>query len=77
MRRPLIFLIKVDQYTISPLLGPHCRFVPTCSEYAVEAITRFGVFRGSYLGVVRVLKCHPWHPGGLDPVPSRQNSLRE
>lgn len=77
MRRLLIILVRIYQYTISPLLGPHCRFLPTCSEYTVEAINRFGVLRGGWLGLRRLLKCHPWHSGGLDPVPQSEKSLRE
>ncbi|WYV64014.1 membrane protein insertion efficiency factor YidD [Salmonella enterica subsp. enterica serovar Infantis] len=65
----LIALIRVYQRLISPLLGPHCRFTPTCSSYGIEALRRFGVIKGSWLTVKRVLKCHPLHPGGDDPVP--------
>ncbi|MDU3908051.1 MAG: membrane protein insertion efficiency factor YidD [Citrobacter portucalensis] len=62
--RVLIALIRVYQRLISPLLGPHCRFTPTCSSYGIEALRRFGVIKGSWLTVKRVLKCHPLHPGG-------------
>ncbi|MBK1722071.1 membrane protein insertion efficiency factor YidD [Thiocystis violacea] len=76
MRRFLIGLIKIYQYLISPLLGPHCRFYPSCSHYAVEAIERHGIFHGSYLAVRRLSRCHPWHPGGIDPVPhERQTTI--
>ncbi|WXT73884.1 membrane protein insertion efficiency factor YidD [Salmonella enterica subsp. enterica serovar Infantis] len=68
----LIALIRVYQRLISPLLGPHCRFTPTCSSYGIEALRRFGVIKGSWLTVKRVLKCHPLHPGGDDPVPPGQ-----
>lgn len=61
--------IKGYQYTLSPLLGPTCRFYPSCSEYAYQAIQRYGACKGSYLAVKRILKCHPFHPGGYDPVP--------
>ena len=69
MRTLAIFLIRVYQWTISPLLGPNCRFYPSCSQYAAEAIDRFGVLRGAWLAVKRIGRCHPWHPGGYDPVP--------
>ena len=62
-------LIRVYQYTLSPLLGPSCRFYPSCSEYAHQAITRHGPLRGLLLAVKRILRCHPFHPGGVDPVP--------
>ncbi|WP_422028120.1 membrane protein insertion efficiency factor YidD [Pyruvatibacter mobilis] len=62
-------LIWVYRNAISPLLGPRCRHVPTCSDYAQEAITRFGVWRGGWLAVSRILRCHPWGTQGLDPVP--------
>ncbi|MBK1645026.1 membrane protein insertion efficiency factor YidD [Thiocapsa imhoffii] len=75
MRRVLIALIRAYQYLISPLLGPHCRFHPSCSHYAVEAIERHGLGYGLYLAIRRVSRCHPWHEGGFDPVPTeRQNS---
>ena len=69
MRTLLITLIRAYQLLISPLLGNHCRFYPSCSQYAREAIERHGVLRGSGLAVRRLLRCHPWHPGGVDPVP--------
>jgi putative membrane protein insertion efficiency factor len=65
----LIALIGVYRRLISPLLAPHCRFVPSCSEYAVMALQRHGLVRGVYLAVRRLLRCHPFHPGGFDPVP--------
>jgi len=67
--RFLIFLLRAYQHTLSPLLGPCCRFHPSCSEYAVQSLARFGVLRGSWLTVRRLSRCHPLHPGGLDPVP--------
>jgi putative membrane protein insertion efficiency factor len=65
----LIVLIRVYQQTFSILLGPACRFTPTCSSYALLAIQRFGMIRGIRLAARRILKCHPLHPGGYDPVP--------
>src|SRR3954454_14847613 len=62
-------LIRIYQWTVSPLLGPTCRFHPSCSNYALEAINRFGMLRGGWLTVKRLGRCHPWHPGGFDPVP--------
>jgi len=69
MRRLVTGLIRGYQYAVSPLLGPACRFYPSCSQYALEAVERFGVVRGGYLAVRRLARCHPWHPGGFDPVP--------
>ncbi|WP_119630992.1 membrane protein insertion efficiency factor YidD [Methylocaldum marinum] len=71
MQAVLVFLIKLYQYLISPWVGQHCRFHPTCSSYALTAIRRFGSVRGSYLAVRRLLRCHPWHKGGIDPVPEQ------
>jgi len=70
----LIGLIRFYQLAVSPLLGPHCRFLPTCSQYAVEAIRRHGAVRGTALALGRIARCHPWHPGGVDPVPSTGTS---
>lgn len=61
-------LIRLYQRWISPLLGPRCRFYPSCSAYAAEAIARYGFWRGSWLSARRLVRCHPWHPGGYDPV---------
>jgi hypothetical protein len=69
--RALVAPIRLYQRLVSPLLGPRCRFYPSCSEYAAQAILRFGPFRGTYLGARRVLRCHPWNPGGFDHVPER------
>lgn len=66
---PLIALVKIYQYAISPMLGRSCRFDPTCSEYAVLALQRYGAIKGIWLAARRVGRCHPWHPGGYDPVP--------
>lgn len=67
--RALILVIKFYQVTISPLKPPTCRFQPTCSHYAIEAISKYGVVKGGWLALRRVSRCHPWHPGGYDPVP--------
>ncbi|HUJ76667.1 MAG TPA: membrane protein insertion efficiency factor YidD [bacterium] len=69
MRKALIGMIRLYQIGISPLLPPACRFYPSCSEYAARAIAAHGVPAGSWLALRRLLKCHPWHPGGYDPVP--------
>jgi uncharacterized protein len=68
MRTIVLAMLAWYRYWISPVLGPACRFEPTCSDYAGQAISRFGVVRGSGLAVWRLLKCHPFHPGGFDPV---------
>lgn len=69
MRAALRGAIRGYQLAVSPLLGPRCRFYPSCSQYALEALERFGVLRGTYLAARRLLRCHPFHPGGYDPVP--------
>ncbi|WP_442870842.1 membrane protein insertion efficiency factor YidD [Anaerotignum sp.] len=69
VKKFFLFLIRFYQVGISPLIGPHCRFTPTCSQYAYIAICRYGIFKGTYLAVRRILKCHPFHEGGYDPVP--------
>ena len=71
MRKALILLIRAYRYAISPLLGNQCRFYPSCSHYAQEALETHGLLKGAWLSVRRLLRCHPWHPGGLDPVPPR------
>jgi putative membrane protein insertion efficiency factor len=73
MRRLFVGLIKAYQYLISPFLGPSCRFHPTCSQYAIEAFNEHGVLKGGYLSVRRIIKCHPLHEGGHDPVPTKQD----
>lgn len=70
-RHLAIALVRAYQYLISPLIGPRCRFHPTCSQYALEAFAQHGVWRGAFLVLRRLLRCHPWHPGGYDPVPPR------
>lgn len=65
-------LIKAYQYGVRPMLGQRCRFIPSCSEYAADAIGEYGVLRGSAMGAMRLAKCHPWHAGGFDPVPEKK-----
>ncbi len=69
MKYLLIALVRFYQYAISPWLGRRCRYFPSCSEYAVEAVRKYGALRGGWLGAKRICRCHPWHPGGYDPVP--------
>jgi len=69
MKKLLSLLIKFYQYFISPLTGQNCRYIPTCSAYAIEAIEKHGSLKGTALAVKRVLRCHPFHAGGFDPVP--------
>ena len=70
MKTLLILLIRGYRLLISPLFPPSCRFQTTCSQYAIQAVERFGALKGSWLAVKRILRCHPFHPGGYDPVPS-------
>lgn len=70
MRNIVKALIRIYQILLSPVLGNSCRFHPSCSRYAIEAIEVHGLIRGSWLAVRRLGKCHPWHPGGVDPVPA-------
>jgi putative membrane protein insertion efficiency factor len=69
MRQVLIFFLRVYRYVVSPFLGNNCRFYPSCSSYAETAIRRYGAWRGSGLALRRLSRCHPWHEGGVDPVP--------
>lgn len=69
MKTPLLLLLRAYKLGVSPYLGQNCRFYPSCSDYAAEAIRRHGAWKGSVLAGKRLCKCHPWHPGGLDPVP--------
>jgi putative membrane protein insertion efficiency factor len=63
----LIGAVRIYQWTLSPLVGRHCRFDPTCSAYFILAVRKYGAIRGAWLGVRRIARCHPWHPGGYDP----------
>lgn len=69
--RAVIYAIQLYRHMISPLRLPTCRFMPTCSQYAVEALTEYGLIRGGWLAAIRLLKCGPWHRGGWDPIPER------
>lgn len=71
MRKIIIGLLRAYQLLISPIIGPSCRFYPSCSEYAIEAVKSHGIFKGCFLAVRRVLRCHPGCEGGLDPVPEK------
>ncbi|QLQ09105.1 MAG: membrane protein insertion efficiency factor YidD [Nocardioidaceae bacterium] len=74
MRYPLIWFLKAYRFAISPLYGQVCRYHPTCSAYALEAVTMHGALRGTYLAARRVLRCHPWAAGGYDPVPGSDST---
>lgn len=69
MRRLLLWLVRAYQYGISPLLPPRCRYTPTCSQYAVEALQKYGALKGGWLAAKRICRCHPWGGSGHDPVP--------
>lgn len=75
IRKLLILLVRIYQYTLSPFVGNQCRFYPTCSEYAIEALKKRGAFIGSWLTLKRLVKCHPWHPGGIDFVNAPESSV--
>ena len=74
MQRLLIALLNAYRYLLSPFLGNHCRFYPSCSSYAVTALETHGAARGSWLALRRLLRCHPWHAGGFDPVPEPKHT---
>ena len=76
MRRLCLILIRAYQLCVSPLLGARCRFYPSCSHYAHTAIERHGVLRGGWLGLLRILRCHPFSDGGYDPVPEHDSAER-
>ena len=71
MKYVLVKIIRFYQLAISPLFPASCRFYPTCSNYTIEAINKHGAIKGIFLGIIRILKCHPFHKGGYDPVPER------
>jgi len=73
--RALVLVIRAYRYLLSPWLGQQCRFHPSCSAYAIEALQRHGVLRGSWLAASRLARCHPWHEGGVDPVPERKSRV--
>ncbi|HCE39423.1 membrane protein insertion efficiency factor YidD [Alloalcanivorax profundimaris] len=77
MKRVLLTGLRVYQLVLSPWIGNQCRFYPTCSEYARQAVETHGSLRGSALAAKRLCKCHPWHPGGFDPVPGREEEARD
>ena len=74
MQKIVIAIIRSYQYLLSPFLGNHCRFYPTCSCYAVSALQKHGPWRGISLSLRRISRCHPWHQGGYDPVPEKTNN---
>ena len=71
---PFIFIIKIYQFIISPLIGQNCRYLPTCSEYAIESLKLHGLLRGSFFAIRRILKCHPFGGHGFDPIPKRKQN---
>ena len=77
MRKLLIHFLHFYQWALSPYFGGSCRFYPSCSHYAIEALDKHGAACGSWLAFRRVLRCHPWHPGGFDPVPEKDCSCHK
>lgn len=77
MKKIILCMIRFYQKYISIFLGKNCRFIPTCSAYTYEAIERFGVIKGMCLGIKRIVKCHPFNPGGFDPVPEKKKKVWE
>ncbi|MCF8029381.1 MAG: membrane protein insertion efficiency factor YidD [Desulfohalobiaceae bacterium] len=73
MRKVAIFCVRLYQWSVSPLFPPHCRFYPSCSEYAAVSIRRHGLKKGVALSLRRILRCHPFYPGGVDPVPDQED----
>jgi uncharacterized protein len=74
LKKAFISLIRFYQIVISPIKPPTCRFYPTCSQYGLEAVQRYGALKGGWLTIKRISKCHPFHPGGLDPVPEKKEN---
>ncbi|WP_445489327.1 membrane protein insertion efficiency factor YidD [Niallia sp. 03133] len=77
MKKIFIILIRFYQKAISPLTPPSCRFYPTCSNYGLEAVKKYGALKGGFLTIKRIIKCHPFHPGGIDPVPEKWPSKKK
>ncbi|PRI15214.1 membrane protein insertion efficiency factor YidD [Mycobacterium shigaense] len=75
--RGLVFVIQLYRHMVSPLRPATCRFIPTCSQYAVDALTEYGLIRGSWLAIARLVRCGPWHRGGWDPIPERPGTHRD
>ena len=73
MKSIVIFIIKVYQNTLSPLLGKNCRFTPTCSQYTIEAVQEYGCLKGIWIGIKRIIRCNPLFKGGYDPMPRKKN----
>lgn len=76
MKKIILCMIRFYQKYISIFLGKNCRFIPTCSAYTYEAVEKFGVVKGVYLGIKRIIKCHPFNPGGFDPVPEEKEKKK-
>ncbi|TDL85695.1 membrane protein insertion efficiency factor YidD [Vibrio vulnificus] len=77
LKKTVMGIIRFYQVAISPLKPPTCRFYPTCSHYGLEAVNRFGPIKGSWLALIRILKCHPFHPGGIDLVPEKKEKSED
>lgn len=77
LKQLMIGVIRFYQIVISPLKPPTCRFYPTCSHYGLETVKRFGALKGGWLAIKRIVKCHPFHPGGFDPVPEKSPKIKE
>ncbi|KOP83851.1 membrane protein insertion efficiency factor YidD [Cytobacillus solani] len=77
LKQLMIGVIRFYQIVISPLKPPTCRFYPTCSHYGLESVKRFGALKGGWLAIKRIVKCHPFHPGGFDPVPEKSPKIKE